>query len=82
MEKKEKRRIQYFLIRGEHQDLCESDLILHEGGHVAVLEWGDPPHNEQPLVFLLLDPKHLKAPAEADGVFHYADPLVDPRNTK
>ncbi len=79
MEKKEKRRIQCFLIRGEHQDLCECDLILLDGVHVVVLEWGDPPHNEQPLIYLPLDPVHLKAPAQADGLFQYTDPLVDPR---
>jgi hypothetical protein len=72
-------RIQYFLVRGEHQDLRESDLILLEGAHVVVLEWADPPHNEQPSIYLPLDPEHLRAPSEADGLFHYTDPLVDPR---
>ena len=82
MEKQEKRRIQYFLICGEHQDLCESDLISLDGVHVVVLEWEDPPHNERPSIYLPLDPAHLKAPDQADGVFHYSGPLVDPRKPK
>ena len=79
MDDKEIRRIQCFLTRGEHQDLCESDLIVRDGVPIVVLEWQDPLYKEQPSVYLPLDPAHLKAPAKADGVFQYSAPLADPR---
>jgi hypothetical protein len=82
MDKNEPRRVQYFLVRDEHQDLCESDLIQRDGAHVVVIEWEDPPHNQRPLVFIPLEAEHLKAPTKADGCFQYTAPLVDPRNKK
>ena len=78
MENKDKHRVQYFLICGEHQDLCESDLIVRDGVHVVVLEWAEP-NQDEPAVFLPLDPAHLQAPTQADGLFRYSVPLVDPR---
>lgn len=78
MENKEKHRVQYFIVSGEHQDLRESDMMLRDGVHVVVLEWADP-KNEEPSVYLPLDPAHLQAPTQAGGPFCYSVPLVDPR---